>query len=293
MRTRILYVNLTYYCDNDCTFCFSHTTGCGSRRIAEEDFLHALHEFHPCDRDVIVINGGEPSLHPGFVRIVNHILSSTDSFLKVYTNGRHLSELEIARSPRLTYVIPIHGDRILHDNVTRVQGSYDETVHSVATIQENGQPYALKFIVTPELVDSGFNINRFLKDNRFSPYEIFVARLNETIKSKRNWCRRLDRERLESFVSESIVQCRERRIKLLDIPPCAISDFTADGQLSENPPEFYFCDDKTEVGLRIYKKQVKIFGPCDSCPWSAMCETMSRTYLTLVCCRGNWSLEAE
>lgn len=286
-------MNLTYYCNNDCTFCFSHTTGKGFRQIDEGLFLQMVRDFCPSDIDVIVINGGEPSLHPGFERIVNSLLSATDSNVKVYTNGRRLSHFRIAPNARLLYIIPIHGERVLHDSVTRAAGSYDETISSVAKLELTGQRYALKFIVTPELVSSGFNIKRFLDDNRLSPYEVFIARLNETVKSRQNGCQMINRTTLARFVNESLCQCRDLTIKLLDIPPCAIPQISARENLMATPPMFYFCDDRNGVGIRVYEKQVKIFGSCDSCPWTKACETMSKTYLTLAWRNGRWSLEDE
>jgi organic radical activating enzyme len=65
------------------------------------------------DVQEIVISGGEPQLHPDFVKICNYILSK-DILCNVDTNLLHRKGLQINKSDNLVFYVSHHNEMTAH-----------------------------------------------------------------------------------------------------------------------------------------------------------------------------------
>ena len=69
----IYYYNINYYCNNDCKFCFSSSTGNNKYSVSMATIISELSTIVRQD-DTVVLNGGEPTIHPEFYDILNAIV---------------------------------------------------------------------------------------------------------------------------------------------------------------------------------------------------------------------------
>ncbi len=150
----IYYFNINFRCNSACTFCYSHNTGPGNkdRDITIKDFRSYLGDRGLSGKDRVIINGGEPLMHPGFMDLINFLLPIGCEVL-IYTNGRLLDRFDLsALSQRFRFVIPIHGDEKCHDGITRTKGSLAQAIRGIESLDGLRCTCDLKVILNHQTV---------------------------------------------------------------------------------------------------------------------------------------------
>ena len=103
----------------------------------------------------ITLTGGEPTLRKDFHALL-HTLAKTPLPITVQTNGRLLSSPEVKEAlgslPRrrdIFFVVALHGaDSTLHDAITRIPGSFKETVAGIAALTDLCFPVCGKMVLS-------------------------------------------------------------------------------------------------------------------------------------------------
>ena len=154
---RIFYFNVNYACNNRCVFCYSHNTRVAKKyeELTLEEMLHYLDHKHPAYLDRVIVNGGEPLLHSEIASMLSALQKYLCEVL-VYTNGRLLKELpdDVLALP-IRYVVPVHGCQTVHDAVTRVPGSYEDTLQSISYVRSYPNCVMdIKVIINPNMIES-------------------------------------------------------------------------------------------------------------------------------------------
>ena len=276
----IFYFNVNYKCNNMCRFCFSHNVGSERGEMTLSSIENVLNMCS--ENDLVVINGGEPSLHEQLNEIIESILSR-NLYCNVYTNGRRLSEFNFRQDSieRLRFIIPIHGDREIHDYITQVDGSYDETLKSLKYI--NGKyTYNIKFIVNKEMIYKNFNVYNFLTNNDLKPDEVVLARLNRTRKSKINKYEIPNHSDEKEYIKRCMNELHQfYNICILDYPMCFIEK-KWQRKINQNElkkyGQFVYSDDKICAKKRKYLKQKLVFPECYKCDYIKLCNYLSESY---------------
>lgn len=150
---KIFYFNVIYSCNSRCVFCYSHNTRNieNHNAISFADFVEYLNAQKISAADRVIINGGEPLLHKSLSDMLN-FLAEVGCEVLIYTNGRLLAEKNFpALNKNFRFVIPIHGDKKIHDNATRIKGSFDETLRGLESLTARQNCLTdLKIIVNSE-----------------------------------------------------------------------------------------------------------------------------------------------
>lgn len=280
---RIFYYNITYRCNLNCVFCFSNSTCSNGRNMDVAKIIDNLRNLKPDESDLIVLNGGEPSIHPYFYDLLLTLQREFQSDIAIYSNGSilNISKLKAIKSTNTFFVIPIHGNEEIHDTITQVNGSFQHTLLNIKSLNEIKYRLKIKFIINELMISKSFNISDFIVNQKLRPEEIIIARLNSTTKSKKNNVILPTNKELVNYIQEQIKQLHGKyKIKLLDFPPCYINDCS----LQTTPveiPVFYFNDISNVMDIRSYYKEIMIGSKCTDCSYKKICKIMENSYLTL------------
>ncbi len=146
-------LELTAACNNRCPGCSNIYSG--QRTLASTDadtWIDWLTVIGPAAVQ-IRLTGGEPTLHPGFLRILQ-AATSYDAWVTVFTNGRwHNPRVLVSmltQMPRLSgLLVSLHGaDAQQHEAFSGVPGSFDETIANVRLALSAGVQVALSTVIT-------------------------------------------------------------------------------------------------------------------------------------------------
>jgi len=127
-------INLTYECPNNCRFC-----AVGDRKRRHGDFrryARLLRDYRRRGVTAVDLDGGEPTLYPGFSSLVALARRLGYERVTVTSNGRALAGRGVAARLLLSGItellISLHGHRAdIHEYHTRKRGSFAETVAGI------------------------------------------------------------------------------------------------------------------------------------------------------------------
>lgn len=287
----IYYFNINYFCNNNCEFCFSSSTGTTKEILSLENFINIIKTLNPDENDLIVLNGGEPTLHQKFYDMLSFLYKQYNSFVAVYSNGTILDVSKIPESNKIRFIIPIHGNKILHDSITKTQDSFEKTLKNMYLLQEKKYNFNIKFIVSQKMIESNFNIQLFLENENLFPDTIIIARMNNTKKSNKNNVKVLSMPQFTDFIQKAYLSLHKKmRIEFLDVPVCFLPNF--ENYDIPKIPAFYFSDYNHDLKKRNYVKKIRILEKCKSCNHKKLCKVLESSYLTPIY-DSQWIIDYE
>ncbi|MGL5126412.1 MAG: radical SAM protein [Fusobacteriaceae bacterium] len=300
----IHYFNINYICNNSCIFCISPSTF--ERR--EEIKLKTINSLSSIPRgDRVIINGGEPTIHPDFFDIIN---SFEGTELVLYSNGVKLSNLDFVKKlcsyncKRIT--IPIHGNEQIHDYVTKNKGSYKKTIQGIKNLIENKNKIEIemKFILTSELINSDIDLLEILKQEKIDIKKIdsfILAGLVNSSVCKMNNIEIPSDENLGNYASKLIKKLEDSTIKIEDIKFCSLNEELLE-DINKNYPfeqkniykNFMYYDFKNTCGNLInYKKITEYNSKCPLCKFNDFCNSIMDNYHILIRKNKKWFVDIE
>lgn len=151
-------IKLGYTCNNNCIHCVAADARdlCilrgKSADLTTAEYKHELQDSRSRGCDSITFTGGEPTVRndlPCLMQFAENLGYS----INIQTNGRRFSSLKYAealsRIVKASYCIALHGDNAeTHDSVTRVRGSFHETVTGIRNLVSLNQNVLAKLVLS-------------------------------------------------------------------------------------------------------------------------------------------------
>jgi organic radical activating enzyme len=135
-------VKIGFVCNNNCRFCVqAHKKKFGNRK-AEEIKSDLEQARKNCS--AVVFTGGEPTIHPDIIELVQHAKNLGFNEIQIQTNARRMCYLDFCRqlidAGASEFSPALHGHvSELHDFLTRAPGSFDQTIKAIKNLRELGQ----------------------------------------------------------------------------------------------------------------------------------------------------------
>lgn len=126
------WVRLTRLCNNNCIFCLDREAQNGSV-ISFKTVRQQLNQGRRQGFRKLILSGGEPTLHPDYLRILKYGQSAGYNGIQTVTNGRMFAYrgfLKEAVSNGLTEItFSMHGHtRKLYESQSRIRGSFEQAL---------------------------------------------------------------------------------------------------------------------------------------------------------------------
>lgn len=230
---RIFYFNITYSCNSNCIFCYSHNTrhnGISYNDMPLRSIKAYLLDNSLSDADKVIINGGEPLLHSDLYQILEW-LKSFECEVVIFSNGRLLRHYDFSNlNANFRFVIPLHGTEHVHDMITGIKGSFQETVTGFEHMSKYSCLMDLKIILNQNMIATEKIFNNFMalvSEMKFN-HALHVTNMADTIVSRRNQYLSLDNDNAAYYTNMLFNHFSkdERIIKLFDTCIKKISGLT-------------------------------------------------------------------
>jgi len=269
-------VNVTYACNNHCTFC-----AVGTRTQVDGDLSRQrefLEQYRALGVRLLDLDGGEPTLHPDLIALIEHARRIGYARVNVTTNGRLLAYEDFARklvSSGLTSLLfSVHGaDARSHARQVGVAEAFEQTTRGI----ENAVRLA------PRHVELGMNVTITKSNHQELPalaelaWSLGLRWLNLQFLTPfgraTKWIAP-DTQEAASIAMRVIDAWRERmKIQVINLPFCFMPGYEAhlQGDLGKRGRHMVFVNNES-VNLADYlaerrvKKEV-----CRSCPRASFC----------------------
>ncbi len=147
-----LDVKVGFACNNHCRFCVQgeKRKKYGRRSTAE---IQEILEKNAEGRGGVVFTGGEPSLHPEIIELVSKARDLGYESIQIQTNGRMFAYEKFCRdvieAGATEFSPALHGHSAeLHDYLTTVAGSFEQTVRGIRNLKNLGQKVVTNSVIT-------------------------------------------------------------------------------------------------------------------------------------------------
>lgn len=142
-KSKRLDIKIGFQCNNHCLFCVQ---GDKRKKIPFKSVSDIKNDLNRARQvcDSIVFTGGEPTLHPSFLDLVRFSKKLDFKIIQIQTNARMFAYKDFCyqtiRAGANEFSPALHGHTAsLHDCLTTVQGSFDQTTRGIKNLKRMGQ----------------------------------------------------------------------------------------------------------------------------------------------------------
>ncbi len=303
----VYYINVTFLCDNACSFCFSHNTYNNSIcniKMSDIDRIIIPQGINTHNR--AVFNGGEPALHPQLPQIINYFHTRGVETV-LYSNGRRFEDLSYAirvvSSGLNRITVPLHGPPNVHNSLTGNTASFGESVNGINNLLIIKNKFApnlkleLKFILTNQLLSSAISLEKIAFNYLNNPMEVDCVVISGAVKTQIAVENKFDiplPEETAHFVSNELdCQCtkwlQNRSLKLINVPLCKLDAKIRNMVLSKFSQQkcvgfnkFNYYDGKNPKGKILrYSALPEFYPECTTCTYAQKCTSIERSYIVV------------
>ena len=144
------WIRLTSRCNNLCVFCLDtlardHQGDHGGTLATEAEVKARIIAGRRDGATRLILSGGEPTIHPQFVKFIRYGRLAGYRRIQTVTNGRMFSYPEFldrclsAGLQEITFSVHGHNARV-HDALVGVKGAFDEEVRAIQLALADGRP---------------------------------------------------------------------------------------------------------------------------------------------------------
>ena len=158
-------IKLGDLCNNNCLVCYLLDKKASKNKSLPEinKELGQIRKQH----SELIISGGEPTVRKDIIKIIEHTNELKFHHITLMTNGRMLSYADyckkIVRSGIDCFEIYLYGHSSqLHDSITGVLGSFNQTVQGIRNLKELNQYVTVNVIITEQNYEQLSKIVEFL-----------------------------------------------------------------------------------------------------------------------------------
>ena len=155
-----VWLVITSKCNNNCSFCYYKKRSEEMSLETIKKYIILLNKIKP---KKIILIGGEPTLHPNFVDIVQ-LLYQNNFKISVVSNGYGFSNLKIVKKviDKIKNIsISIEGTNKTHNKIVRNNLAYDSIINSIKNIQLFNKNPSTNTVINKENIN---NIEYLISD---------------------------------------------------------------------------------------------------------------------------------
>lgn len=296
----VKYFNITYRCNSSCLFCAADL-GIHHKDIEEmsfDNFIESLERSSLKEGDRVILNGGEPTLHSDFTKIIRYC-NERKLIIDIYSNGKTFANIdfceEVLKDGRFYIRIPLFGEMSKHDYLTGGKENYKQTIQGIYHLVESNAysqgrlTIEIKLLLAKCCIDENPKILDVLyKNNLLSKVSVSLNPLLISEKVKRNSDLFIDT--YSNMVKKSNVLFERARTYATEIdisllPYCVIPhEYFFEKYKKENNIKYdsvvEYSDNKMKNNKNLFRGNHKGNGKCDICIFENKCPKFPESYLS-------------
>ena len=153
MERKKLDIKIIFQCNNHCDFCAQGNKRSFIKMKTKDEIIKALKDGKKKNVNSVVFTGGEPTLHPNIIELIEEAKNLGYKFIQLQTNGRTLSDIEFLKKLKKAGVNEIspalHGSKPeIHDTLTHSPGSFKQTVKGIINSKKLGLYVLTNSVIT-------------------------------------------------------------------------------------------------------------------------------------------------
>ena len=167
LNNQVFLIMTGFGCNNNCIMCSVRPKGVHYIPRSKKEILINLKEGKKLKFERVEFTGGEPTIRKDLLELVNEAKKLGYREIALSTNGRALSSLQYLKSlkknglNRVTITLYSSNSRV-HDSITRVPGSFEQTVQGIKNALSLGITTSVNMVVFSKTVNGLKQTGNFL-----------------------------------------------------------------------------------------------------------------------------------
>lgn len=148
-----LWLELTAKCNLKCKHCYANAGKEVSEPLLPAEWRSIIDQADVIGTHTIQLIGGEPLLYPNLRGVLRYICKKSFGHIEIFTNGTLLDQemVEILLDLGIGVKVSIYGPgAVVHDNITRIKGSFDRTLNGVELLLKADVNTRVAYIIMRE-----------------------------------------------------------------------------------------------------------------------------------------------
>ncbi|MEX2401235.1 MAG: radical SAM protein [Rhodothermales bacterium] len=155
---KCLSIHLTDLCNSECTFCVVGSPLYTTDSVRYDEVLSFLEDHQHEGYGAVNLHGGEPTIHPHFVEVLDYIRELGYSEVHLQTNGIRLARERFVKTlveRNVTkFIVSLHGDEAeYHDSQTFSPGGFAKTIEGIRNAKDHGAHVRTNTVITRQNLD--------------------------------------------------------------------------------------------------------------------------------------------
>lgn len=134
-------IELTSKCNEKCIHCYiPHKDKLYN--ISDELYYNTIKQLKDIGIIILSLSGGEPMLHPNFLKLLKDT-QDNGFYIKIFTNLTLLNEdiIELMKNNQISVYVSLYSmNKVNHDAITQVKGSFNKTKSNILKLVKNNIP---------------------------------------------------------------------------------------------------------------------------------------------------------
>ncbi len=212
-----IYLMLTEDCNYKCDFCIRNNLTHNKKHISKEHIANALNVLHhEYPNAILVLTGGEPTIHPQFIEILNEAVSLF-KYVQITSNGSFGEGVasiisNLLSDTNLFLQMSLDGTKETHDSM-RGNGAFDKVMHNLSRMGNCWNKVGLAATVPPQNYEDIKQLAIYLNDFKFNSLKVISV-----VDHSDSFFKSFSNNRWNSLVDELLTLCNYNLIiqKILD-----------------------------------------------------------------------------
>lgn len=281
-------LKIGFQCNNRCRFCVQ-----GNKREIcpdkSDEEVRAILKKEIKDHQGIVFTGGEPTIRKELGEWVKYAKNLGYERIQIQTNGRLFAYKDfckrIIRAGANEFSPAIHGSNAkAHDYLTRVSGSFKQTIQGIKNLKILGQCLVTNTVITKPNYKDLPNIAKLLASLKVNQFQFAFIHINQIIAKNPKLVEEIvpRHSEVETYVKKGLEIGIKAGVKVMTeaIPYCFMKGY--EQYIAERIiPDTSVFDNEIELAdYGFYRKtQGKAKGPdCSRCKYYDVCEGPWKEY---------------
>ena len=161
-----MWLELTESCNLSCAHCYADAGTDGTGELFLEQWKQILSEGARLGAKRVQFTGGEPTLHPGLMDLIEYAKSHGYTNIEVFTNATRLEDSLLRSWATLGVKVALSFysyNPETHDRITGTPGSFRQTVQGIKAVMSHNIPIRVAIVLMKENLSHHKDTIEFLK----------------------------------------------------------------------------------------------------------------------------------
>lgn len=281
-------LKIGFQCNNRCRFCVQGNKReiCPNRSDEE---VRAILRKEVKDHQGVVFTGGEPTVRKELAEWVKYAKELGYEAIQIQTNGRMFAYKDfcskVIRAGADEFSPALHASNAkVHNYLTRVSGSFEQTVQGIKNLKSLGQYILTNTVITKPNYKDLPNLAKLLVDLGVDQFQFAFMHINQTIACNPQLIKEIvpKHSEVEPYVKKGLQIGIKAGVKVMTeaIPYCFMKGYEQYIAEEVIPDTTVFDNDLEIDNYGYYRKtKGKAKGPaCSHCKYYKICEGPWKEY---------------